>query len=207
MIRPPHAGADVIARRPPRRLSRRTLLGAIAAVCAGAVLGARRRLYGPEGPPWTPALDGTAPGPIGERTLATLVAAAKTAVGRPVEASHYGEYFRWRAEHLPGYRTLYDRFGAQLDHDARRAVRCPFAECNPADRTRMLRAADRARAPRTIADRAWLLTGGRAWVAYDTFILGEALALFADTDAWVLLGYDGWPGRPRGLDRYRRAPS
>ena len=41
----------------------------------------------------------------------------------------------------------------------------------------------------------------------DRYILDEALALFARTDAWVVLGYRGWPGQPRGLDRYRRAPA
>jgi hypothetical protein len=71
----------------------------------------------------------------------------------------------------------------------------------------VLRPASRARAPRTAVDAVWTVAGGgRAWAAYDRFIMREALALFADTDAWVLTGYDGWPGTPRGLERYRRAP-
>lgn len=192
----------------PRRLhlSRRTLLGAAAGACAAAVLGVWRRLGEPGDPASTPVLESTAPGPVADATLSTLVAAARTVIGRPVEPSHYAEYFRWRAEHLPGYRTLYERFAARVDRDARRTARCAFAGCRPADRARVLAAAARARDPRSPLDIAWMAAGGRAWAAYERFILDEALAVFADTDAWVLTGYDGWPGTPRGLDRYRRAP-
>lgn len=187
-------------------MRRRTLLGAAAGACAAAALGVWRWLYEQEGPVWTPALETTAPGPVTDATLSTLVAAARTVVGKPIEPSHYAEYFRWRAEHLPGYRTLYGRFAAQVDRDARRTARCAFADCGAPVRERLLAAASRARTPRTVLDVAWVAAGGRIWAVYDRFIFDEALALFADTDAWVLLGYEGWPGTPRGLDRYRRAP-
>lgn len=186
------------------RVSRRALLGAVAGACAGAA-GVWRWLDEPGGPAAMPALEATAPGPVTDATLSTLVAASRTVIDRPIEASHYAEYFRWRAAHLPGYRTLYERFAARVDRDARRTARCAFAACGAADRARVLGSAARARDPRSVLDAAWLAAGGRAWAAYDRFILGEALALFADTDAWVLTGYDGWPGTPRGLDRYRRA--
>jgi hypothetical protein len=101
---------------------------------------------------------------------------------------------------------LYERFAAQVDRDARRTARCAFAACGASVRERLLGPAARARSPRTPLDAAWMAVGGRAWAVYDRFILDEALALFADTDAWVLLGYEGWPGLARGLDRYRRAP-
>jgi hypothetical protein len=189
-----------------RRLSRRTLLGAAAAACAAAALGVWRWLDEPGGPAWSPELSATAPGPVADATLATLVAAARTVIGRPIDPAHYAEYFRWRAEHLPGYRTLFERFAARIDRDARRTAGCAFAGCGTAARARVLRPASRARAPRSVLDAAWMAAGGRAWAAYDRFILDEALALFAGTDAWILTGYEGWPGTPRGLDRYRRAP-
>lgn len=187
------------------RLSRRMLLGAAAGVCAAAVLGVRRWLA-PQARS-RPALEAGAPGPVREVTVSVLVAAAGTVIGNPIEPSHYAEYFRWRAENLPGYRALYERFAAQVDRDARRTARCAFVDCGIADRTRVLGPAARARDPRSLLDVAWTKTGGRAWAEYDQFIFDEALALFADTDAWVLTGYDGWPGTPRGLDRYRRAPN
>jgi len=188
------------------RLSRRTLLGAVAGTCAAAALGIWRWLDEPGGPAWTPTLEATTPGPVTDATLSTLVAAARAVIGRPIEPAHYAEYFRWRAEHLPGYRTLYGRFAARVDRGARRTAGCAFAGCSAAAQTRVLRPASRARAPRSVLDAVWMAAGGRVWTAYDRFILDEALALFAGTDAWVLTGYEGWPGTPRGLDRYRRAP-
>lgn len=187
------------------RVSRRTLLGAAAGTCAAAAFGVWRWVEGAGGQGWTPALDASAPGPLGERTISTLVAAARTIIGRPIETSHYREYFRWRAEHLPGYRAVYERFAARIDRDAGRAAHCLFAVCGASDRTRLLRPAARAREVRSIVDRAWMAGVGRTWAVYNRFIFDEALALFAGTDAWVLTGYDGWPGTPRGLDRYRRA--
>jgi len=190
------------------RLSRRTLLGAAAGVCAAAILGVWRWLAGPGGTAASrAALEATAPGAVRERTVATLVAAAGTVIGKPIEPAHYTEYFRWRGEHRPGYRTLYERFAVRVDRDARRTAGRAFIDCGVEDRTRVLGPAARARDPRSALDVVWLKTVGRAWAEYDRFIFDEALALFADTDAWVLTGYDGWPGIPRGLDRYRRAPS
>ena len=188
-----------------RRVSRRTLLGAAAGMCAAAAFGVWRWVEGAGGDGWTPALDASAPGSLGDGALSTLVAATRTVIGRAIETSHYAEYFRWRAEHLPGYRALYERFAARIDRDARRAAHRPFAACGPSDRARLLHPAARAREPRSVLDRAWMAAAGRPWAAYNRFIFDEALALFAGTDAWVLTGYDGWPGTPRGLDRYRRA--
>ncbi|HEV2440242.1 MAG TPA: twin-arginine translocation signal domain-containing protein [bacterium] len=186
-------------------MSRRTLLGAAAGACAAAALGVWRWLHEPGRPASTPVLEATAPGPVTGATVSTLVAAARAVIGKPIEPSHYAEYFRWRAEHLPGYRTLYERFTARVDRDARRTAGCAFAACGAGARARVLGPASRARDPRSVVDAAWMAAGGRVWAAYDRFILNEALALFAETDAWVLTGYAGWPGTPRGLDRYRRA--
>lgn len=189
-----------------RRVFRRTLLGAAAGMCAAAAFGVWRWLEGAGSYGRAPALDASAPGPLGDGTISTLVAAARTVIGRPIETSHYGEYFRWRAAHLPGYRALYEHFAARIDRDAGRAAHCLFAACGASDRVRLLRPSARAREPRSVLDRAWMAAGGRTWAAYNRFIFDEALALFAATDAWVLTRYDGWPGTPRGLERYRRAP-
>jgi len=182
------------------RFRRRTLLGIAAAACAAAAAGAWRWLS-------SPALDGTAPGAFSPATLDTLVAAAGTVIGKPIEPSHYAEYFRWRAEHLAGYRAVYERFAAEINRAARRTARCGFASCTAPVRERLLAPAAQARRPGTPVDIAWLGAGRRRWATYNMVIFDEALALFADTDAWTLAGYDGWPGTPRGLDRYRHAPS
>jgi hypothetical protein len=41
---------------------------------------------------------------------------------------------------------------------------------------------------------------------FRNYVLLEVLALFCQTDAWVALGYEAWPGTPRGLETYREAP-
>jgi len=41
---------------------------------------------------------------------------------------------------------------------------------------------------------------------YHRHIVREVLALFARTDAWILLGYEAWPGTARGFTRYVQAP-
>ena len=37
----------------------------------------------------------------------------------------------WRAEHLRGYKALYERFAAALAHRAERSVGYDFVACNP----------------------------------------------------------------------------
>lgn len=38
-------------------------------------------------------------------------------------------------------------------------------------------------------------------------VADQILGVFARTDAWVALGYESWPGQPRGLTAYRQAPA
>ena len=42
--------------------------------------------------------------------------------------------------------------------------------------------------------------------AFVKYIFMETLAVFAATDAWLSLGYETWPGTPRGLETYRQRP-
>jgi hypothetical protein len=181
------------------RLTRRTIIGAAAAAIAAAAAGVWRRLS-------ETALDRAAPGPVSPATLNTVVAAAAAIIAKPIERSHYAEYFRWRAEHLPRYRAVYEGLAADVDRAARRAVGCAFAACGDGVRARLLAPAERARSGRTPLDLSWRRSAGRRWVTYNTMVFDEALALFAGTDAWTLIGYEGWPGTPRGLDHYRHAP-
>jgi hypothetical protein len=47
----------------------------------------------------------------------------------------------------------------------------------------------------------------REWLRFDQYIVRDILLLFLRTDAWTSLGYEAWPGTPRGLERYTQAPS
>ncbi len=147
------------------------------------------------------------PAALSDAAAASLVAAAETVIGVPIEPAHYAEYFRWRAEHLRGYQAVYAAFARDVDRSARAASGRTFAESPAAVRRAVLAAARRAGEPEDVWDGVRAAIGGSPWPRYNQFILDEALALFARTDAWIALGYRGWPGEPRGLDRYRRAPA
>jgi hypothetical protein len=188
-------------------LSRRRLLGIGLAVSAtAATAGAWRVFELVRRLPQEPVLGDAPTGRLSPSTTGTLVAAAQAVTGYPIEPVHYEEYYRWRAQHVRGYRALYERFAQIVDRDARRAAGRPFAACPAVVRSRILSRAPRSRHPLTLRDQLRVAVLDYDWPAFDRFVLGETLALFARTDAWVSLGYEGWPGIPRGLERYRRAP-
>ncbi len=157
-------------------------------------------------PPPEPVLGGEPVGSLAPSTIAVLVAAAEAVAGYPIDPVHYETYYRWRAEHLRGYRALYERFAQEADRGAHRLGGRPFAAASSVVRREILAHGPRARAPKTAWDRLRVQLVDYDWPAFDRFVLGETIGLFARTDAWVALGYRGWPGMPRGLDRYRRFP-
>jgi len=188
-------------------LSRRRFLGiGIVLSAAAASWGASRALAVADRQRAALLLPDAPTGVLPAPVVAALVAAAEGVPGYPIEPSHYAEYYCWRAEHLRGYRDLYEGFRVAADRDARRLAGRAFAECAPALRRRILARAARARDPRGAWNALRADLFDRPWALYDRYVLGETLALFARTDAWALIGYDGWPGIPRGLDRYLHAP-
>ena len=149
-----------------------------------------------------PALDPTPPGPLNDHALDTLLATAETFLGYPVETAHYADFFRWHAETLPGFRTLYERFSATVNQSARRARGCEFARCEPAVRQMLLDPAFHVHHAQGRIDRVRVGVLEHEWRLFDLHIFRPIAALFANTDAWRLAGYDAWPGTPRGLERY-----
>ena len=190
-------------------LSRRTFLAALSAGAAGSaavlgVLGAARVLTRRLGPP---VVDDAATGELSATQLPTLLAATAAVAGAPIRPEHYATFFRWRAAHLRGHLRLYARFCAAVDRAALGAARVPFAGCTVEVQRRILDRAFRARADAALHGPSLRRLLDYDWQLYERHILREVLALFAATDAWVLLGYDAWPGTPRGLEHYRRAPA
>ena len=150
-----------------------------------------------------PELPRTAPGPLSPRTLEVVQTTTARLVDTPVELSHYTRYFEFRAENLPGYREVYERFAQTLDAAAKRASHVGFVECPPAVQLRVLENTVPTPGP------VGALIGGmfdRTPQLFHKYVVREILALFVRTDAWVLLGYEAWPGKPRGLERYTRPP-
>jgi hypothetical protein len=124
--------------------------------------------------------------------------------------SHYATYLNWRAEHLPRYSRLYALFAAALDRTAQDLTGTSYAETARSLRRAILleglelpdpqSALLDPRDPRTGAQ-PWSREE-RMWLQFDRYIVGEIVLLFTQTNAWIMLGYDGWPGQPRGLERY-----
>ena len=68
----------------------------------------------------SPELEDAPTGPLSAGALNTLLMATGALAGVPVQIAHYEDFFRWRAENLRGYKTLYERFATALDRHARR---------------------------------------------------------------------------------------
>jgi len=131
-----------------------------------------------------PVLDPPRTGPTGaldDATLSILMNSAQALIGREALDGPYEGYYQHQALHRPGYLDIYKAFAAAV---RRRAA--DFAELSLEDRLAVL-------------DRVSALSRGR----YDGPILQETLGVFMKSDAWVLLGYNGWPGSPRGIESYQ----
>jgi hypothetical protein len=190
-----------------KHLSRRRFLAVVSLVAAASAAGAVQR-WGIEqlaslwsriyGALTNPPLKDATKGLLGEGAVRTLLATTDALVGTEVEKSHYGAFFRWRSENLSGYRDLYERFAVVVDRAAKEVRKSDFASCDMEVRREILQ--------RTTS-RTYAVIFDRDGVRFEKYILEQILALFSRTDAWILLGYESWPGTPRGLDSYTKAPS
>ncbi len=154
-----------------------------------------------------PRLQPAPPGPLAEPVLQRLLSAAETLLAVPVKTNHYEDFFRWHAETLPGYKALYEQFVSTLDQAARPLAECDFSECEAPIRTRILAKAFQVRDTDSSFQRLRTAMFDRDWLLYDQYIVREVFLLFANTDALLLLGYEAWPGTPRGLDNYTQPPT
>src|SRR5262249_54828521 len=134
------------------------------------------------------------PGPLRPGVLRTLLAVVDAVIGRPVESDHYERFLRWHAEHLPGYRALCEQAATLVEQAAVRTAGPAFAECDLPQRIQVVTAAASAS------------DGTGAMTAALQVVRSDLLLLFSRTDAWILAGYDSWPGVPRGLLAYQSAP-
>jgi hypothetical protein len=177
-------------------LTRRRFIAGLGVVAIAAAAGGlwmrraalRRWLF-------APPLAGARPGPLRDSTADVLAATVLALLDGRVEAAHYVDLFRWRAEHVSGARRLYERFESTVDHAAWRQGHAGF------------RAAPRA-AQRAILGAMMPESGRRrvmrALIARDEerfarYVVREVFRRFAWTDAWIIAGYDAWPGMPRAI--------
>ena len=181
-------------------VSRRRFLywtsGGVASLAAAfASIRALSRLRAP-GTPEEPS------GALSAAALDVLLALPDALVDHDVERSHYESYYRFSAETLTGYRTIYERFAGDADAVAKRRFGKRFSEASRAERRTVLRA---LRIPRNrFSQPFWLFN---PWpVRYHHYIIVETLEMYDDTDAWIALGYGAWPGMPRTLDLLQTSP-
>jgi hypothetical protein len=169
---------------------------AIAAAGGGVLLWRRRRRAA------VPAVE---PGPTGEiddATYAVLLATPGALVDGDVELEHYRDFFRFRAARVPGYLDLYRAFAQSVAEATRRLGVGELASAPPATRREVIVEGCFSRALG-----AGRLAGGpddETRARFELYVAREILELFNATDAWILLGYDAWPGTARGLDAYRK---
>ena len=155
----------------------------------------------------SPGLEEAPTGPLSEGVLNALLIATRALVGMPVQIARYEDFFRWHAENIRGQKTLYEQFAAALDRRARRSVGCDFVDCSRQIQQQILATLPQVRSADTRWHRMRVAVLEREWVRFDQYIVRSILLLFYRTDAWTFLGYEAWPGTPRGLDRYTQAPS
>ena len=86
-------------------------------------------------------------------------------------------------------------------------VGCDFVDCSRQMQQKILEELPQVRSANTRWHRVRVAVLEREWLRFDQYIVRDILLLFLRTDAWTLLGYEAWPGTPRGLDRYTQAPS
>jgi hypothetical protein len=140
---------------------------------------------------------------VDQHVLKSLLAVTEALLDVEVEMNHYENYFRWRLENIPGYKSLYENFIRSLDEEAQNITGENFVSSNKSFRQRCLQ-------NRLQENRRKKVILGILWkdeLQYETNIAREIFRLFADTDAWLSLGYESWPGTPRGLADYTKRPN
>jgi len=155
----------------------------------------------------SPTLADAPTGRLGARAFNALLSTTRAVAGVPVQMSHYEDFFRWRAENLRGYKALYEQFAEALDRRARQSFGCDFVECNREVQRRIIEKVRQVHSTDTRWERIRASVFERDWLLFERYIIRDMLLLFSRTDAWTLLGYEAWPGTPRGLDQYTKAPS
>ncbi len=176
-------------------------LGTIGAAGAGLYLSTSRD-----------AVFDDATGTLDDHTLRTLDALAATYAGDYGSTGHYRLYFAWRAENLPGYLSTYRVFAATLDAAAQDSG-TSFADADNATRHDLLYATLQMPEPTSdlfapTYEQPETLFGLEAeiWARFHRMIIAELVYVFINTNAWIMLGYDGWMSQPRGLETYTQPP-
>lgn len=139
------------------------------------------------------------PGALTPEAQAVLLALTPALVDRDLDADPYLEFFRFRAESIPGYRAIYESFARDITPLVQRSTGVSFAAATFEERRTALR--ELGLTPERMAVTLRAVTH-RSLARYDHFVIREVLSFFSATDAWILAGYGARPGQPRTLSHY-----
>jgi hypothetical protein len=127
------------------------------------------------------------PGPLDQPTLDVLMATAEAVTRTQPLQGHYAAYYCYQSLRRPNHRRIYQLFADEI----RRATTRTKGAFISQSTTERLEIVNAVRFRSAFAGQ------------FESPIFQETLAVFMKTDAWIRLGYAGWPGSPRGLDSYQ----
>lgn len=172
-------------------ISRRTFLKSLAAVTVAAAGGIAldqfielsNRQYLPDVPP----------GELDDDTLRVLLALTETVFAAyPLSSTaHYRRYYRYRAGHVAGERAAMQETVSRLNAAAQQQFRADFLALSAENRRTLI----------TPHLNAYHAEQGAQALA---IVLSRMLMLYMHTDAYLILGYEQWPGQARGLETYQQ---
>jgi hypothetical protein len=174
-------------------LSRRELLKLLAGATAAAA-----GIGGPVGflsaQAGAEAAPDAATGTLAAEALETLISMvpALFIMKPPEQVTHYAQMLRVRAEQKPDDLRRYSQAAAELNRRAQEQSGVAFAALDISARRVLLQ----NEIDSLIANE----NAGRD--VGDT--IRDLLTCYLYTDAYVAIGYDAWPGVPRGLEAYRQ---
>lgn len=148
-----------------------------------------------------PTLPDSPPHPLSPRARGVLFAVAETLLDGLAPPEPYLASLELAAQSETGVATVYEAFALQLDSAARSRYGSDFAGCTPVQRLALL---PRPPATQQRGVRRRLTAAARRLlrpqeVTGHTYVVQPLLRLFAETDAWLVMGYASHPGAPRRL--------
>ncbi len=161
-------------------------------------------------PAQLPARDPLPPGELSPEVSQNLQALVDAFVGENSGSiSHYAPVFDFRARYLPDYRETYTLLSETLDLAAQDIAGQPYRDAPRDVREAILYDGLGVVSPestRFSITPAQDTPADDLWLRFNQQVIGEILNVYMETNAMILLGYDRWPGQPRGLDAYMLPP-
>lgn len=141
------------------------------------------------------------PKPLSDAAIvATLVRLAPVLAEHPVEPTPYTRYFDWRLHNLSAMRDPYTAVARSLNQVAAARFQRDFSALH----TAQARALVEEYYPGVLTPPSASPLPPEAVEQFAEHVRKPIIQLYLRTEAWIQVGYGGWPGQPRDLQAYRR---